>query len=733
MVKGVLSRSLRVSPLSGVERLGEGRFRLTSRVGVFDLSGVLPCGWTDIAVVLSTTEPLNALPRLVVDGLPVVPLSLPKQGQIRAIVRLPDQVGSLRLELSVASDLQLGSFTVRNLSAAEAALRLAAPLIQSRLGEPQLLPTMARKLVRALHRGGPRELLEILLAKRRHQARPPYGDWVARFTTLSEADRTAIRAAIAAMVRPPRFSVLMPVYETPEPFLRRAIESVRTQLYPHWELCIADDASRSPHVRRVLDDAAKSDGRIKVVFRPGNGHIAAASNSALTLATGDWTALLDHDDELAEHALYMLATEAHHADLVYSDEDKIDAHGRLSEPHFKPDWNPDLAISHNYVGHLCAIRAATVRELGGFRVGFEGSQDHDLVLRVARGGARIRHVPHVLYHWRAVEGSTALSAGAKEYAEAASVRALRDHTGMPVERGILPLTYRVRWPVPQPPPLISLIIPTRDARRLLEKCIDTLRQRTEYPAYEIVIVDNQSRDEKTLRYLQELQDHSAARVVRYDRPFNYSAINNLGVRNARGPIVGLLNNDLEIVDGGWLGEMVAQALRREVGVVGAKLLYPDGSIQHGGVILGVGGVAGHAHKHLPADSHGYFSRAQVAQNLSAVTAACLVIRREVYEQVGGFDESLAVAFNDVDFCLRVREAGFRNVWTPHAMLVHHESKTRGVESTREKQQRFRREMEFMLSRWGEILRNDPAYNPNLTLDSEDFALAWPTRMTRPWD
>ncbi|HEY6908580.1 MAG TPA: glycosyltransferase family 2 protein [Myxococcales bacterium] len=714
------------------------RFLDAERTGadVFDLRGALPSGWIDFDFEISCSGQVLRVPRLLVDSAAgarePVPLPFPREGRMRGIVRLPEAVRALRLELSATGDLRVGALRVREIGRAEVGLRLAAPFLRKRLSEPRVLPLTALKLLRALRAGGTAEVLDTLLRKRPQVSRLPYGEWVDRYATISDADRAAIRRHIARLPQRPGFSVLMPVYETPEPFLRRAIGSVRAQLYPDWELCIADDASPSPHVRRVLEEAAAADSRIRVVFRDRNGHISAASNSALEIATGDWIALLDHDDELSEHALYMVALAAADADLIYSDEDKLDAHGRLSDPHFKPDWNPDLLLAQNYVAHLCAVRTGLVRDLGGFRLGLEGSQDHDLVLRVAKAGGRIRHVPHVLYHWRAIEGSTALSARSKRYAEEASLRALRDHTGVAVEAGPLPFTYRVRWPIPEPAPLVSLIVPTRDAAGLLQTFVETLAT-TAYRPYELIVVDNQSRDPAALRLLRGLEERKLARVLRYDAPFNYSAINNLGVREARGEIVGLLNNDLEIVEPGWLTAMVAHALRPEVGAVGARLLYPDGTVQHGGVILGIGGVANHAHRNFPRSETGYFGRLQLVQDLSAVTAACLLVRREVYLRAGGLDESIAVAFNDVDFCLRLRKAGLRCVFTPEATLVHHESKSRGKDDSPEKRARFVSEVETMMARWGEVLRNDPAYNPNLTLESEDFALAWPPRALRPWE
>jgi len=301
------------------------------------------------------------------------------------------------------------------------------------------------------------------------------------------------------------------------------------------------------------------------------------------------------------------------------------------------------------------------------------------------------------------------------------------------EFGPLPNTYRLRWRIPGSRPLVSLLIPTRDQRAILETCIESITAKTEYRNFEILIVDNQSRSADSLEYLAMLEKRGVARVLRFDAPFNFSAINNFAARHARGSILGLLNNDLEVLEGSWLEEMVSHAVRPEIGAVGARLLYPDRTIQHGGIVLGIGGVAGHAHKYAASEAPGYFSRAQLVYNVSAVTAACLLIRHETFENVGGLDESFPIAFNDVDFCLRVRELGLRNLWTPFATLLHHESKTRGQEDTAGKRARFRGEMERMISRWGEVLRNDPAYNPNLTLESEDFSLTWPPRVRRPWD
>lgn len=579
-----------------------------------------------------------------------------------------------------------------------------------------------------------------------------YDDWIKIYDHHTPESLKTLTVHAGTFVHPPRISVLMPVYNTPRKWLARAVESVIGQAYPHWQLCIADDASTQPHVRPLLEQYAAADPRIKVVFRERNGHISAASNSALELATGEWIALLDSDDELAPHALYEVAAlliARRDTDLVYSDEDKIDAGGRRREPYFKPDFQPDLFTGQNYVSHLAVYRAGILREIGGFRIGFEGSQDWDLTLRFVERTTpeRIRHIPKVLYHWRAIVGSTAFRNTEKDYHAEPSRRALAEHftrRGETVE--IMPVSgghWRVKYARPAPAPLVSIIIPTRNSLDLIRRCIDSILEKTTYPNYEIVVIDNGSDDPATLEYLQQVErvDPNAleplgderfhpVRVLRHPPPFNYSAINNFAVREARGAIIGLLNNDLEVINGDWLDEMASQAARPAIGCVGAKMYYPNDTIQHAGVVLGVGGVAGHAFRDFSREADGWFNRARLAQNYSAVTGACLVIRKPVYEEVGGLDEKdLAVAYNDIDFCLKVRAAGYRNLWTPFAEFYHHESASRGADDTHEKRERFRHESDTMFARWGRELKQDPAYNPNLTLELNDFSLAVPPR---PW-
>ena len=565
-----------------------------------------------------------------------------------------------------------------------------------------------------------------------------YEHWVGTHDTPSMEQLQALRTAAASMQSPPKISVLMPVYNPEKEWLCRAIESVRAQTYPNWELCVADDASTLPHVREILERAGREEPRIRVVFRERNGHICAATNTALEMAGGEWAALFDHDDELAPQALHCMAREiaAHpRAELIYSDEDKIDEQGTRFSPHFKPDWNPDLLLGQNYISHLAVYRTATLRALGGMRAGFEGSQDWDLALRVTErvDAAAIRHVPRILYHWRAGEKSTALHLGEKDYAGESARRALAGHLeriGRPAP--IFPTIgghWRIAQPLPQRHPLVSIIIPTHNAAHLLRVCIASIIARTEYAPYEILLVNNGSDDPKALELFAEFAREDGVRVLDYGLPFNYSAINNFAARQARGEILCLLNNDIEVLGTGWLGELVSHAVRPEIGAVGARLYYPTMRLQHAGVITGIGGVAGHAFKNFPRDDPGTPQfRPHLAQNLSAVTAACLAVRRSVFFEAGGFDEQrLPVAFNDVDFCLKVQALGYRNLYTPFAELIHHESASRGHEDTSEKVRRFQDEIAAMQERWGDRLFRDPAFNPNLSLDSEDFAPAYPPR------
>lgn len=565
----------------------------------------------------------------------------------------------------------------------------------------------------------------------------PYPGWIREFDTLPDEVRAAMCAHAERFANKPLISIVMPVYNPNPAWLEEAIESVLTQIYPHWELCIADDLSSDAAIRPILARYAQLDQRIKLIFREQNGHISAASNSALALAQGEWIALLDHDDVLAEHALFWVvdAINRHPAcRLIYSDEDKIDEVGVRSDPYFKCDWNPDLFYSQNMFSHLGVYHADLVREIGGFRTGLEGSQDYDLALRCIERIApeQIQHIARVLYHWRIHADSTAHSSDAKPYAMVAGELAINEHLdrmGVNARAESLGYGCRVRYALPACLPLVSLIIPTRNNIKLLKLCVESILAKTTYPNYEILIVDNGSDDPATLQYLKKIALEPRIRVMLDDSPFNYSALNNAAVKLARGDIVGLLNSDVEVISPDWLSEMVSHALRPEVGAVGARLWYSDDTLQHAGVVLGVHGIAGHVHRFLPKGDTGYCGRASLIQSFSAVTGACLLIRKSIYEALGGLNETeLQVACNDVDFCLRVREAGYRNIWTPYAELYHHESASRGFDDTPEKLARSAKEISYMQQRWGDALLNDPAYSPNLSLDAEDFSLAWPPRV-----
>lgn len=563
-----------------------------------------------------------------------------------------------------------------------------------------------------------------------------YAEWVRRYDTLDDEKRAQLRARAEALPVRPLISVLMPTYNANPVWLDEAIESVRAQIYPHWELCIADDASPDEAARAHLRQWAERDARIRITFRESNGHISHASNSALELVQGEWVALMDHDDLLAEDALLHVAevlARKPQTRLIYSDEDKLDAAGGRADPYFKPDWNVDLLHSQNYFSHLGVYHAELMRQVGGFRPGFEGSQDYDLVLRCIEQvrADQIHHIPRVLYHWRVHPQSTASSMEAKPYAQLAGERALNEHlarTGVKGQVEYIGYGYRVRYALPEKQPLVSLIIPTRNALGLVRQCVNSILARTTYDNYEIIIVDNGSDEPEALQYFDSLAKQPGFMVIRDDGPFNYSALNNRAVAAANGSLIGLVNNDIEVISPDWLSEMVSIALQPEVGAVGARLWYPDKTLQHGGVVLGLGGVGSHSHKGLSEGQTGYFGRAALIQSFSAVTAACLLVSKANFRLVGGLNEEhLKVAFNDVDFCLRLLEKGKRNIWTPYAELFHHESATRGSDMTPARRQHFANEVQYMLDRWGPLLQADPAYNPNLTLQAENFELAWPPR------
>lgn len=578
------------------------------------------------------------------------------------------------------------------------------------------------------------------------QSDDEYRDWVARYDTLADDDRRLIAAHIGRMAAPPLISVIMSTWRSDERLLREAVGSVTGQLYPHWQLCIADDASPGDEVWRVLTDLASNEPRIRILRRETNGGIAAATNSALSLATGAFVAFLDHDDLLAAHALYEVAAEleAHpDADLVFSDEDKIDDRGVRSQPHIKTAWDPELMLGQNAVNHLCALRRSLVEALGGLREGFDGAQDHDLVLRVSERATVIRHIPALLYHWRWQGKQGSFSRDRQAECADAAARAVDEHLARTGQAASVepwrggPMWLGVKRALPSPAPKVSLIVPTRDRADLLARCADGVLNGTDYPDLELLVVDNGSVEPATATLFARLAADPRVAILPAPGPFNFAHLNNRAVAAAAGEVVVLLNNDISTIKPGWLAELVAQAVRPNVGAVGALLLYPDDTVQHAGVVLGVGGfaepVAAHVSAGVDARNPGYQGALALARNVSAVTAACLAMRKSVYQQVGGMDaERLPVAFNDVDLCLKVRAAGYDVIWTPRAGLYHHESASRGSDLAPEAAARLAREMAVMRERWGLVLDADPYYGPLFDRRHAQFRLGEPPARVPPW-
>jgi len=592
------------------------------------------------------------------------------------------------------------------------------------------------KSIRVLWQQGPKGIAEA--AKLAQDQSLTYHVWISQ-NEPPQSSYPALNNQWRSWHYQPLISILMPTYNSPLNFLVLAIESVKAQVYSNWQLCIADDASTHFEVQQFILNAAKQDSRIRLVLREQNGHISECSNSALSEAKGEWVALLDHDDQLHPLAVFELvqALQNHgDAHLVFSDEDKIDDKGLRSDPYFKTDYNPELMWAQNMINHLGCYKKSILDEIGGFRKGFEGAQDYDLALRVIQRSqaSQIVHIPKVLYHWRAIAGSTALATNEKPYAEIASRKALAEHLKvieMPALIEPAPRLHhwnRVRPVLLRPLPLISIIIPTKDKVDLLKQCIDSIQKQTTYPNYEILVIDNNSQLPESFQYFKKLQD-KGFQVLTDSRAFNFSALNNMAVQHAKGEYVCLMNNDIEILTSDWVEEMLSFAQLEKVGAVGARLWYPQNrGIQHAGVVIGMGGVAGHAHLGLQKNEPGYFGRSILHHRCSAVTAACLMIKKTTYLAVEGMDEGLAVAFNDIDFCLRLGQAGFHCIYTPYAEMTHHESATRGYDLTEPNRSRFMREVSFMKARWGQQLLQDPFYSPNLSLDHSDFRMAARSRL-----
>lgn len=560
---------------------------------------------------------------------------------------------------------------------------------------------------------------------------PLYHEWIAMNTPDAQMLQHQ-RQSVQSFAYQPLISILTPCYNVDELWLRKCIESVLAQSYPHWELCLVDDCSTAAHVRPVLHEYARRDRRIHVEFASQNRGIAETSNACLAMAHGEFIALLDNDDELTPHALFRVVELLQfHADaqMIYSDEDKLDPQGLRIQPHFKPNYSPDLLLSHNYICHFLVVRHTLLQKIQGFRKGFDGAQDYDLILRaVAQVEPHaIYHIADILYHWRTIQGSTAANYNSKPDARRASLHLVDDYLRNKlgpdygyIEPGLMPGLNRVHYALTHRP-LVSIIICTRDKHQLLRQCLHSL-ERSTYQNYEVIIVDNDSQEAETFVYFEELRaGEGRERVISCREPFNYSRLNNYGIEHAQGSIIILLNNDTEVLTASWIEIMLGLVQQQRVGAVGARLLYPNGTVQHAGIILGLGGIAGHGHRHFPEGAPGYFNTLNSTRNYSAVTGACLMFRRDVWKQVGGLDERLSVLFNDVDFCLRIAMQGYDIVSTPDAVLWHYESASLGRVEQKARTINID-EVHFMQEHWSDLIFNDPFYNPNLTLTSEDFAI-----------
>lgn len=729
-------KQITLTPLKDIDSLSQmrGEFRSVGNAPTFKVSlvGGIKAGWYYLEAALVRNNGSRVATIVLDFGSYKRELLIPSvlRGSIREVIYIPDGVKEMMWVPTAAR----GFFTqsplqLHKISRAESILRRAYRVIYD-LWRFRHIPTEGR---------GEFNWTGLLVnlqdsyqksAKLRIQrvSGNDYSAFIAQYDVLTSSRVRKIRSQIRGLSRYPMFSIVIDLREAVFEKLNTCLDSIVSQLYGYWELILVCTYNLDNSILALVRTMADSDHRIRVVyFEKEVGQIVESAqllNYAISDAVGEWVIRVNHDDRLPLHSLFQFASEAiifPHALVIYGDDDDINLDGQRANPRFKPDWNPDLLTAVDYIGSPVAFLRTRLIKLGGYAVGFDGAEGYELSLRYMKNlpNCNVRHIPKVLYH----RCSKPTDANNIQRAHDAGLLALKHYfqgEAVGVEAGITQTLYRVKYPLPSMQPLVSIIVPTRDKVSLLRACVQSVEERTSYPNWELVIVDNGSVEHETHVYLDSLKSNRRIRVLRYDAPFNYSAINNYAVEHANGNVIALLNNDIEILTDDWLSEMVSHALRPEIGAVGAKLLYPDGVVQHAGVVLGIGGIAGHIFRFLPDAEVGYCNRAITTQNFLAVTGACLVVDRRKFIEVAGLNEDLAVAFNDVDFCLKLISAGYRNIYTPFARMIHHESLTRGCDDTPEKKSIFENESSIIKRNWPDFVGRDPYYNVNLSLSSENI-------------
>lgn len=601
----------------------------------------------------------------------------------------------------------------------------------------KLKPYNIQKGLRYLKHYGFKEFC-VRLSERMEPEDVPYGPWYEQYRAKPE---DLMKQKQHSFKHQPLISIVVPAYHTPDVFLRQMLDSLKGQSYQNWEVIIGNASPDDSRMRSILDEYAKNDARIKSVDIPDNLGISENTNAALKHASGDYIGFMDHDDLLAPDALFEIAIrlEANpDIDVFYTDEDKVSTD--LSEhfqPHFKPDFNLDLLRSNNYICHFFVVKRTILKQVKGLDPKYNGAQDYDFIFRCTELSKNIVHIPRILYHWRVHNASTADNPASKLYAYEAGKKAIEDNLARSGEKGSVSMRsdygfYNVDYALTDQP-LVSILIPNKDHIDILKQCIRSLKEKATYTNYEIIVIENNSTEPATFEYYDKLKKDGIQVLYYPEFGFNYSAINNWGVKNCKGEYLLFLNNDIEVITPDFIEKMLSNCERPGIGAVGAKLYYPDNTIQHAGIIIGIGGIAGHAFLNLPRARSGYLHKASLQMNVSAVTTACMMVSRKIFDLVGGFEETLSVAFNDVDLCLRIQKAGYHNVYNPHVEMYHHESKSRGTEDSEAKARRFQTEIEFMRTNWIQLLKSgDSCYNPNLTLASWNYGLRADGKGVKPW-